>query len=230
MTKQRGLLIFAREPLPGTVKSRLAIDTGPELAHKLYVGMLNDVLAKAASLQNISIMVFWASDSGIIPPCPGLPESTMFVQHGSTLGERMAEAFKIAFSSGIETCCIIGTDSPDLPPEYIQQAFHLLEQNDVDVVFGPAEDGGYYLVGIKRLWSELFKGIPWSSSSVLSDSIARADKLKLKNALLPLWYDIDTLSDLQRLRLSQPSTAPHTHQVINLMNIFSSLQQKDALI
>ena len=124
----------------------------------------------------------------------------------------MATAFESAFDSGMEACCIIGTDSPDLPAEYIGKAFDHLDNDEVDVVFGPAEDGGYYLLGLKRCWPGLFQDIPWSTEAVLETSIKRAGKLGLRTILLPIWYDLDEMKDLRRLLDSPEAAAPRTRE------------------
>jgi rSAM/selenodomain-associated transferase 1 len=209
----RGLIIFAREPVPGKVKTRLAREVGNKCAAELYCAMIEDVLANAASLDGVQPLLFWALDSAVMPADPGIPGLRMFEQHGTTLGARMEAAFRHAFQNGIDVCCIIGTDSPDLPPEYIAEAFDLLENNRADVVFGPAEDGGYYLLGLRQIWRELFADIAWSTPEVLAASLARANELGLRTSLLPSWYDIDTLQDLLRLIASPGKSALRTHNL-----------------
>jgi rSAM/selenodomain-associated transferase 1 len=208
----RGLIIFAREPRTGTVKTRLARDLGSHrAATDLYSAMLADVLASAATLDNTRLLLFWALKSGAVPAFPTQPRLEMFDQQGHNLGERMANAFGRAFEVGCETCCIIGSDSPDLPPDYIRQAFGILEGDEAEAVFGPAEDGGYYLLGLRRVPQRLFEGIAWSTPQVLRTSLERARLCGLKTALLTPWRDIDTAEDLDAF-LARPArhTAPRT--------------------
>lgn len=208
----RGLIIFAREPRVGTVKTRLAQDLGSHrIATDLYAAMLADVLAAAATLDDTRLLIFWALKNGSIPSVPALPQAAMFEQQGGDLGERIADAFETALASGCETCCIIGSDAPDLPPEYIRRAFDLLERGEAEAVFGPAEDGGYYLLGLRCFQKRLFEEIAWSSSSVLQTSLERARLCGLVTALLPPWRDIDTREDLEAF-LERPTqdTAPRT--------------------
>ena len=210
MTK--GLIIFAREPRPGTVKTRLARDLrSHRAATGLYTAMLADVLASAATLADIRPLLFWALKSGAAPPFSPLPRLETFEQQGRDLGERMANAFDRAFACGCETCCIIGSDSPDLPQDYIRQAFAILEREEAEAVFGPAEDGGYYLLGLRHVPQRLFEEIPWSSPEVLQRSLERARLCGLRTALLPQWRDIDTMKDLEAF-LERPArhTAPRT--------------------
>jgi rSAM/selenodomain-associated transferase 1 len=208
----KGLIIFAREPVPGKVKTRLGRDIGYTAAANLYSAMLDDVLESAAGLEGVRPLLFWACDDASIPSCPALTPMESFEQCGATLGQRMADAFEQAFGSGCTVCCIIGTDSPDLPTEYIRQAFDLLCRDEAEVVFGPARDGGYYLLGLRQSWPGLFEDIAWGTPEVLAISVARARGLGLRTSLLPLWYDIDTLDDLSRLLDSPGSNAPRTRE------------------
>uniref|UniRef100_UPI0026367E0D TIGR04282 family arsenosugar biosynthesis glycosyltransferase n=1 Tax=Geobacter sp. TaxID=46610 RepID=UPI0026367E0D len=131
------------------------------------------------------------------------------------LGERMAGAFRRAFDRGCRRVAIIGTDSPDLPLAFIGWAYELLADPAVDAVFGPSEDGGYYLLALKRFHPALFAGIPWSTDKVLELSLARAAEAGLATALLPPWYDVDTADDLRRPGLMVPeSTAPLTREFL----------------
>ena len=207
----KGLIIFARKPVPGRVKTRLAQDVGDQAAADLYAAMLDDVLENAANLEGIRTMAFWATDGDTNLPLPAAKVES-FVQSGMDLGERMAAAFESAFASGMEACCIIGTDSPDLPVEYISKAFDHLDNDEVDAVFGPAEDGGYYLLGLKQWWPGLFQNIPWSTEVVLESSLKRAGELGLRTALLPIWYDLDEMKDLRRLLDSPKASAPRTRE------------------
>jgi len=210
----RGLIVFVREAQPGRVKTRLAADLGVGAATELYAAMQADVLESAASLADTRLLVFWAVEQGELPLFQALPRLEMFAQKGADLGERMAAAFETAFAGGISSCCIIGSDSPDLPRRYIEEAFQALELDRADVVFGPAEDGGYYLLGMRRLWGRLFEDVPWSTMHVLETSLERARELNLRSAMLPLWYDLDTLADLRRLAASDGSDAPRTRQAL----------------
>jgi len=209
----KGLIIFAREPLPGKVKTRLARDLGDQAAADLYAAMLGDVLEQAVALDDVRPLLFWSLENAGLPCCPSIPRQQMFAQHGANLGDRMAAALETAFSSGVEACCIIGSDSPDLPVEYIRQAFDHLEQDEADVVFGPAEDGGYYLLGLWRSWPGHFRDIPWSTTTVLESSLKRAGELGLRTTLLPTWYDLDELKDLLRLLDSPATSAPRTRKL-----------------
>ncbi len=195
-----GLLVFAREPLPGRVKTRLAASVGDRAAAKLYDTMLVAVLKTAGELSGVERVVFWDCDEASLPDLATRYRCNSRRQAPGDLGQRMGGAFDEMFAEGCDTCCIIGSDAPDLPLHYLQEAFRLLEERQVDVVFGPSVDGGYYLLGVRRPWPELFCGIPWSSSAVLAQSLAIVCERGGTSALLPEWQDIDTVEDLNAFR------------------------------
>jgi len=210
----KGLIIFAREPVPGRVKTRLARKIGDQAAAELYAAMTKDVLDTVTGLTDVRRLLFWTAENYGIPAANAFPGFEVFAQQGVSLGDRMFDAFTRAFQGGLKTCCIIGTDSPDLPQRYIGKAFELLDRGDIDVVFGPAEDGGYYLLGLKQACNGFFELIPWGTPRVLDDSLERARHLGLRTALLPKWYDIDTQEDLLCLVASSDDSAPCTRDAI----------------
>lgn len=202
MHRSRALIIFAKRPVPGRVKTRLSPPLTFEDGAGLYSCMLMDTLTRARLLTGITPVIFFQTDPGaeeyfqeIAPELESLP------QLGSDLGERMKSAFARMFARGYSEVAIIGSDSPDLPAEYILQSFDLMEHEHTDGVFGPAEDGGYYLLALKGVWLELFDNIPWSSKEVLQISMERANDAGIGIALLPPWHDVDTFADLVRPEL-----------------------------
>lgn len=210
----RGLIIFAREPVPGKVKTRLAQSIGNKAASDIYSAMLADTVNKASTLEDIQVMIFWATENDAVTDFPNLSRIDMFVQHGADLGKRMENAFETAFSCGISSCCIIGSDSPDLPIEVLSQAFHSLEAIDTDIVYGPAEDGGYYLLGMKQLWRRLFDNVQWSTPDVMEKTLERINELQLNSIRLSQWYDIDTFEDLRRIANSTGTDARLTRETV----------------
>lgn len=164
--------------------------------------MIRDSVAMAGSLTGITPFIFFQDDSGAADYFITLaPQMHSAPQKGEDLGERMKNAFDEIFRRGFAEIAIIGTDSPDLPAEYIFEAFAMLEYEHTDVVFGPAEDGGYYLMAMKKIWDELFIGLPWSSDRLLAASVERARDRCLGASFLPHWYDIDSEADLLRPEL-----------------------------
>ena len=194
MTK--GLIVFAREPVPGKVKTRLASSIGDLAASKQYEDMLQNVLKTTRQLSDVETVIFWDCEVESLPLLAEKYLCCSLFQSPGNLGQRMQAAFEKMFSSGFELCCIIGSDAPDLPHSYIMEAFDLLEMQQADAVFGPSMDGGYYLLGVRQVWPQLFAHIPWSSVDVLHQSLAAACDSGLTTTLLPVWQDIDTLEDL----------------------------------
>ena len=212
----QALIIFAKRPVAGQVKTRLSPPLSPEEAAGLYACMLRDVIAKAGGFAGIAPLLFYQDEPAAAAWFRrAFPHMALFPQEGADLGERMANAFRLAFALGHRTVVIIGSDSPDLPVEYLRQACRLLEEGDAEAVFGPSEDGGYYLLGMKRLWPELFTGIEWSTAAVLAESLARGAAAGIRTALLPSWHDVDTAEDLLRPELrDEQNEAPLTRRFI----------------
>jgi hypothetical protein len=135
---------------------------------------------------------------------------------GNGLGERLDNALTHCLTNGYQQAVIMDSDSPTLPAAYLAQAFAELEH--ADVVLGPCDDGGYYLIGLTRPQPRLLREVPMSTSTVLQDTLKLADELKLRVALLPTWYDVDTVTELERLKHELPTlsngTARHTRQFL----------------
>ncbi len=193
---KNGLIVFAREPIPGAVKTRLAASIGDHAAAELYETMLQDVLKTARQVTGAEPVVYWACAEESLPLLAERYRCSSHRQSQGDLGQRMQGAFEEVFAAGCEYCCIIGSDAPDLPPSFISEAYQLLAMQRTDVVFGPSRDGGYYLLGMKQVWPQFFTNIPWSSTEVLQQSLVAARKSGLTVALLPEWHDIDTVEDL----------------------------------
>jgi hypothetical protein len=218
MVKQlkKALLVFAKCPQPGVVKTRLVPPLLPEDAAELYRRMLCDVMAKVKLLHNVERYLFYEDGKKAREYFAKRATSmSCFPQEGRDLGERIADAFRTVFAMGHHAAVVIGTDSPDLPVSYINTAFGLLESGECEAVFGPSEDGGYYLVGITRLYRELFIDVPWSSERVMSESLKRAKEIGLTISLLPTWHDVDIAADLERPELlEEENGAPLTREFI----------------
>jgi hypothetical protein len=194
---KKGLIVFAREPLPGKVKTRLAASLGNEISAEIYEGMLREVLQAACQLNDVDTVVYWSARKESLPLLAEQYKCRSRLQTGVDLGQRMQAAFEEMFLDDYSSCCIIGSDAPDLPVAYIREAYRFLDAQDTDVVLGPSRDGGYYLLGMKQVMPRLFANITWSSPVVLEQSLAAAMKAGLSTTLLPEWQDIDTLDDLQ---------------------------------
>lgn len=196
------LLVFARLPELGRVKTRLAAEIGEARALALYDAMLADLIAGiGSSTPETEIEFLW-------PPTPAANGAALrraFAHHavamqtGAGLGDRLSMAFSERFFfHRTDKIVAIGADDPTLPRELIDHAFALLDS--CEYVVGPAADGGYYLIGCRALAFDpsVFDGIDWGTSNVLRETVAKIAALQRTFALLPERYDLDTASDLER--------------------------------
>ncbi len=203
------LIIFAKEPVPGQVKTRLCPPLNPEAAAALAGAFLQEVLEESARLQDMSLALAYSPPEAVSHFQQLAPAGTeLFPQTGNDLGERMSRAFDRGFAAGFTPVLLRGSDSPDLPGEVLFEANKVLASGAAEVVLGPSHDGGYYLVGLRRPQPELFRGQAWSTAAVLAATLARARALSLPVHLLPPWTDIDTYDDLVSF-LSRPHFEPH---------------------
>ncbi len=214
MTRPPAVIVFARAPRPGTTKTRLVPALGRRGAADLYRCFLLDTLANVCGL-DAAVMVAAAEESDLGPVATlarsVCPRAALTVQQGDDLGERMASAVERALSEGHPRAVVIGSDSPSLPPDVVGQALEL--GSDRDLVVGPCFDGGYYLIGMRKLQRDVFAGIQWSSKAVLSETLRRAQEQGLSLALLDPWYDVDTPEDLALLRSHLETLAEAAREV-----------------
>jgi rSAM/selenodomain-associated transferase 1 len=192
--KQNLLLIFTKNPVLGKVKTRLARDVGAPEALHIFLQLVRHtqkITEKLSCKQHIYYTDF-------IPEADDWKAETYEkrLQKGEDLGERMANAFRAGFEEGFASIVIIGSDNMEISKDIIALAFLHLQSHDL--VFGPAFDGGYYLLGMNTFLPKLFEGKEWSTDSVLKDSLS--DYPKLSTALLPPLHDIDTLADWVRCK------------------------------
>jgi len=195
VTDNDRLIIFVKNLEKGRVKTRLAADLGDEQAMNIYHKLL--VYTREITKQlNADKMVYY-SDS---IDNNDLWDNMLFgkrLQEGSDLGERMQNALAEAFAAGKQRVIIIGSDCLELETYMIKEAFAVLENNDV--VLGPAKDGGYYLLGMKKFLPTLFEDKEWSTPDLLMDTILDLKKMNAKYYLLKTLNDIDTAADLEGL-------------------------------
>ena len=192
MSEER-VILFAKAPIPGTVKTRL--NRSPRDAARLHEAFVRDVVHRHSSAgRRITVWVtgsvkhaLWASLNVAVRQ-----------QVGRSLGERLLNAFNEEMCDG-HPVVALGTDSPTLPPAYVDEAFTQLRSNDA--VIGPAFDGGYYLLGMRQLWRELFPNdMPWGTNQVLDRTLRAAEKNDRSMSVLPFWYDVDRPADLEMMR------------------------------
>ncbi|HKZ08245.1 MAG TPA: TIGR04282 family arsenosugar biosynthesis glycosyltransferase [Methylomirabilota bacterium] len=190
-----------RVPGAEPVKTRLHVPLGAGAATLLYRCLVLDALEMAAQVPGVTAVAAFS------PPGAGRAMAALapagmrcLAQRGDDLGARMGNLVDDLLAGGHAAALVTGSDLPALPAAYLREAARALMAGEADVVLGPAEDGGYYLIGLRRRAPELFRGIAWSTAEVLDATRARADALGLRVRLLPPWADLDMPADLVRLR------------------------------
>ena len=196
----RALVVMAKKPLAGRTKTRLSPPLSGQEAADLYRCFLLDTLELMQQVASAQPIIAYAPDDAAPFFRHIAPPGFDFVpQVGADLGERLDNVLRHCLQSGYRQAVVTDSDSPTLPAAYLERAFAELDDPGVDVVLGPCEDGGYYLVGLKAPCSALFRGIVMSTSTVLAETLERAEEQGLRAVCLPSWYDVDTYKDLRRL-------------------------------
>ena len=189
--KKNLLIVFVKNILLGKVKTRLAKTIGDQNAFEVYKYLVEITERETNKLENCDVHIYF---SDVIIESKWLGKSK-FVQAGDDLGQRMKNAFENGFENKYTHIIGIGSDLPDLNARIISQAFDHLEQSET--VFGPAEDGGYYLLGMNKLYHCIFENKAWSTENLLNSTQLELNELGIKIVLLPTLNDIDTLEDLK---------------------------------
>ena len=208
----RTIIIMAKIPFAGLVKTRLQPFLSPEQCAELAAAFLRDTVKKAQSVCINTILAYSPAAESNLSDEFSPPELISIKQTGTDLGERMSNAFDFVFERNSDSAVVlIGTDSPTFPVEYIEQAFGFLEA-DSNAVLGKSADGGFYLIGLRNSAPHIFADVKWSSAEVYEQITANIKTFKT----VPDWYDVDTPDDLARLRdefeknLKTQKTAPET--------------------
>jgi uncharacterized protein len=207
------VLCFVKYPEKGQVKLRLAVDLDDDVVIELYRNFVLDVISILKKLDTQFYLCFsplnaqkkfrdWLGSSYSYVP-----------QEGNDLGERMKNGFCYAFKEGFRRVILVGSDSPDLPGDFLRNA--IVELQTHDMVLGPSSDGGYYLIGFRddTFLPSVFDGISWSSSSVFQETISKVKNAGCSLSLLPTWSDVDIISDLKNLvrrNRNTPFKSSHT--------------------
>jgi rSAM/selenodomain-associated transferase 1 len=191
---KNALIIIAKYPEKDNVKTRLKGLMPDDKRLELYITLLKRTIEKLGSISGTDTYIAYAPENaqeyfsqfnvGLIP------------LHTADLGTRMFEAFTEVLNSGYKKAALVGADIPDLSASTILDAFTIL--SDKDLVYGPAEDGGYYLVGMRKLIKEVFKSVPWSSSQTLNKSLKQAKDFGYSVGFTNTLSDIDTIEDLKK--------------------------------
>lgn len=194
------IIVMVKAPRLGEVKTRLTPILSGAGAASLAGCFAQDAVASARRAVRDVIVAYTPADGRRILQSI-LPHDLLWMeQEGDSLGARLEAAVGRAAALGFSPLIVTGTDSPTLPPGFIETAIDALERDEVDLVLGPTEDGGYYLVGLSRPIPHIFQNIAWSTSLVYQQTVDTAARLGLRLQELPRWYDVDTPADLLRLR------------------------------
>ncbi|MEJ2512219.1 MAG: TIGR04282 family arsenosugar biosynthesis glycosyltransferase [Anaerolineales bacterium] len=197
MTKSNTLLVVAKQPAPGQTKTRLCPPLTYEQAATLYDCFLRDTLQIMRQVPNVQRGLVYLPNDAREYFHKLAPDMELTCQRGMTLGERLDNLLTDSLHNGSQRVVVINSDSPTLPAAYLSQAFDDLAK--ADVVLGPTQDGGYYLIGIKQPQPDLLHKVQMSTPHVLADTLALAESSGLTVSLLPTWYDVDTIEDLVKL-------------------------------
>jgi len=192
---------MTKAPRAGTVKTRLQPPLTAEEAAALNVCFLRDTagaISEAGGLtQGVGVYTPMGEEDAYEKVLP--PDFYLMPQRGEDFGERLTYAVEDLLRAGFTSCCLIDSDSPTVSAEVFREAVEVLSQEGERVVLGPSPDGGYYLIGMKRLYRNLFERIDWSTDRVAAQTLERARESGLEVHFLPPFSDVDDSLTLQRL-------------------------------
>jgi rSAM/selenodomain-associated transferase 1 len=218
LEKRNALIVVAKRPAPGNTKTRLSPPLSPEQASALYECFLADTLDQIRQVEGVERVIAYlpAQAHGYFHRLA--PDFQLIQQQGADLGARLDHALTSYLSHGYDHAVIMDSDSPTLPAEHLSQAFTALSDG-AQVVLGPCEDGGYYLIGCSQPVPRLLREVRMSTPTVAADTIRLANEAGLHLVQLPTWYDVDDGASLVRLAQeieeSDPRTAAHTRRFLN---------------
>ena len=212
------LIVVAKQPAPGQTKTRLSPPLSMEQAAALYECFLKDTLDQIRQVNEVQRVIAYLPLDATDHFHQLAPDFQLIPQYGQQLGDRLDNALTSYLARGYERVVIMDSDSPTLPSSFLSQAFHVLADG-ADVTLGPCEDGGYYLIGLKRPAPRLLKEVRMSTPTVAADTIALAKEEGLSIDLLPVWYDVDDAASLTRLIKEidklEPNVAVHTRHFLD---------------
>jgi uncharacterized protein len=210
--------VMTKVPGATAVKSRLHEALGEARATELYRCFLLDRLDAVATLTDITgVVAFTPLEAETLMRALAPPTLRLAPQRGVDLGERLSNILTELLDCGHAGAIAVDSDSPTLPMTYLAEAATVLSRATCDVVLGPCEDGGYYLVGLRRPQPALFEGIPWSTDAVFAMTLDKARARGLSVHVLPHWFDVDTEADLRRLHadmIARPPSAQRTYALV----------------
>lgn len=205
------VVLFAKQPVPGQVKTRLTPPLSAEQACLLYQTALQETVTRLLSAGLPLVLCYAGERDWFRKAFPGLP---LLAQTGDGLGVRMTNAVQALFVAGAGPVLLAGSDSPDLPIPLFEEVLEQLQ--DADVATVPCQDGGYAIVGMRQPTTELFAEIPWSTSRVLEATRQRSRLLGLIYSETEGWHDLDELADLRHLVARSPESQTARHIVAEL--------------
>ncbi len=206
--------LFAKQPVPGQVKTRLTPPLSAEQACLLYQTALRETVTQLLSAGLPLVICYAGRRDWFSENFPGL---SLLAQSGDGLGVRMSNAVQALFAAGAGPVLLAGSDSPDLPISLVEQVLAKLQEKDVATI--PCRDGGYAIVGMRRATTELFEEIPWSTPQVLEATRQRSRQLGLTYHETECWDDLDELADLQRLVVRSPESQTAQYVVSELSEL-----------
>jgi rSAM/selenodomain-associated transferase 1 len=213
----KALFVVAKQPAAGQTKTRLCPPLDGATAAALYTCFLRDTLALMDQVADVQRTIAYLPEEAAGYFRDLAPAMGLIPQRGADLAARLDRLLTDALTGGAQQAVVMDSDSPTLPASYIAQAFALLD-GLYDMVLGPCDDGGYYLIGLKQPQPRLFHEVTMSTPTVVRDTLAIAAELGLRTALLPTWYDVDTVAELARLRQelaeAAPEIAPQTRRFL----------------
>ncbi len=198
--KPVAVAIMAKAPRAGDVKTRLCPPLSPTEAATLSRCFLLDKIVQVRALKDAQPVVAYTPDEARAEFEALAPGFALVAQRGADLGARLLTSLATLLGRGHAGALAIDSDTPTLPTAFLQQAVDRLADPTVDVVLGPTEDGGYYLIGMRTARAELFEAMEWSTPRVLAETLRRAAAAGLRVACVPPWFDVDRPEDLARLR------------------------------
>jgi rSAM/selenodomain-associated transferase 1 len=215
--KDPALVIMAKAPAVGRTKTRLCPPLTLEQAAALYEALLRDTIGLAARLEGVQRAIAVTPPEAAVLFRQWSPPGTILLPVvGADIGDCLDQVLSHLLASGHAGAMALNSDGPTLPASHLRQAVARL--NEADVVLGPGEDGGYYLIGLREPHHGLFREIDWSTTRVTTQTLEKAERLDLSVALLPTWYDVDTSADLDRLRAEiadlPPDALSHTRRFL----------------
>jgi rSAM/selenodomain-associated transferase 1 len=192
--------IMAKAPRAGRVKTRLSPVLSPAAAAGLARCLLLDTVDRVGRIEHARPALVYTPRTARRFFARVAPGFVLVPQRGGDLGRRLRSAFERLLGLGAGPVVVIGSDAPSVPTSVLERALEALHDRRTDVVLGPSQDGGYYLIGLRRPSAGLFAGVAWSTPAVLAQTLARARARRLRVTVLRRWWDVDTPRDLARLR------------------------------